>query len=134
MPLSCHLRPFRPIVRKQLLSRLERILATLNDGARISHDMRAPYVRVTLKTLDRIETRLQRFKEVTCGAATLHADNRTTFDKDLTAAQEALCQLSNLAAGQSNGPVRKDRRGSRRHGLYFLKNVALMSWHPEQMR
>jgi len=116
--------------QKQLLSRLERIPATLKAARENLTDMRAPYVRVTLHTLDGIEGRLQRFKEAM--QPEIAEDNQTKFDKDVTAAQEALVSYRAWLQRKSAGLPEKtavDREGY----MYFLRNVALMSYTPEQM-
>jgi hypothetical protein len=122
--------PIQPDRQKQLLSRLERIPATL-EGARDNlTDMRGPYVRVTLRELEGIEGRLQRFKEAM--QPELAEGNKTRFDKEVTAAQKALVDYRMWLQGRLQGLPEKTAVG--RDGyLYFLRNVALMSYTPEQM-
>ena len=122
--------PIQPDRQKQILSRLERIPATLNDARTNLTDMRAPYVRVTLNTLDGIEAHLQRFKEAM--QPQLTEDNKTKFDKDVTAAQAALARYRTWLHGKAQGLPEKTAVG-REGYLYFLRNVALMSYTPEQM-
>ena len=122
--------PIQPDRQKQLLSRLERIPATLNSARANLTDMRAPYVRVTLSTLDGIEGHLQRFKEAM--QPQLSADNKATFAKDVTAAQEALVSYRTWLQSKVQGLPEKTAVG-REGYLYFLRNVALMSYTPEQM-
>jgi hypothetical protein len=122
--------PIQADRQMQLLSRLELIPETLSDARANLTDMRAPYVRVALHTLEGIEGRLQGFKEAM--QIQLAEDNKTKFDKDVTAAQEALVSYRTWLQGKAQGLPEKtavDREGY----LYFLKNVALMSYTPEQM-
>ena len=122
--------PIQPDRQKQVLSRLERIPATLNDARANLADMRAPYVRVTLHTLDGIEAHLQRFKDAM--QPQLTSENKATFDKDVTAAQEALVSYRTWLQSKAKGLPEKTAVG-REGYLYFLRNVALMSYTPEQM-
>jgi uncharacterized protein (DUF885 family) len=122
--------PIQADRQKQILSRLERIPATLNAARENLTDMRGPYVRVALATLDGIEGHLQRFKEAI--QLQLAEDNKAKFDRDVTAAQEALVSYRTWLQGKSKGLPEKTAVG-REGYLYFLKNVALMSYTPEQM-
>ena len=122
--------PIQPDRQKQLLSRLERIPATLSVGRENLTDMRGPYVRVTLNTLSGIEGRLQRFKEALLPQ--LAEDNKAKFDKDVVSAQEALVSYRAWLQSKAAGLPEKTAVGRERY-LYFLRNVALMSYTPEQM-
>jgi uncharacterized protein (DUF885 family) len=104
--------------------------ATLNAARENLTDMRGPYVRVTLHELDGIESRLQRFKEAI--QPELAATNKAAFDKDLASAQQALVSYRTWLQGKARGLPEETAVG--RDGyLYFLRNVALMSYTPEQM-
>jgi uncharacterized protein (DUF885 family) len=122
--------PIQPDRQAQMLSRLERIPVTLTAARENLTDMRAPYVRVTLTTLDGIEGRLQRFKETI--QPQLSEANRVTFDRDLAAAQQALVGYRTWLQSKAQGLPEKTAVG-REGYLYFLRNVALMSYTPEQM-
>lgn len=122
--------PIQADRQKQLLARLERIPATLNDARTNLADMRGPYVRVTLRELDGIEGRLQRFREAM--QPQLAEANKTSFDKAVTGAQEALVSYRAWLQGREQGLSEQTAVG-REGYLYFLRNVALMSYTPEQM-
>jgi uncharacterized protein (DUF885 family) len=122
--------PIQPDRQAQMLSRLERIPVTLTAARENLTDMRAPYVRVTLKTLEGVEGRLQRFKEAI--QPQLSEANRATFDRDLAAAQQALVGYRTWLQSKAQGLPEKTAVG-REGYLYFLRNVALMSYTPEQM-
>jgi len=79
--------PIQPARQKQILARLERIPETLNDARANLTDMRGPYVRVTLHTLEGIEGRIQRFKDAM--QPQLAEENKTRFEKDIAAARDA---------------------------------------------
>jgi len=122
--------PIQTDRQKQILSRLERIPDTLNDARANLTDMRAPYVRVTLRTLDGIEGRMQRFNEAM--HSQLAQENKSRFDKDIAAAQESLISYRIWLQSKAQGLPEKTAVG-REGYLYFLRNVALMSYTPEQM-
>jgi hypothetical protein len=122
--------PIKADRQKEVLARLERIPATLSAARENLTDMRGPYVRVSLRTLERIEGRLQRFKESM--QPELADENKTRFDKDVTEAQVALVSYREWLKSKNNGLPEKTAVG-REGYLYFLRNVALMSYTPEQM-
>ena len=116
--------------QKQVLSRLERIPITLNDARQNLTDMRAPYVRVTLSALDEIEVHLLRFHDAMLPQLT--EDNKARLDKDVATALNALVSYREWLKSKANGLPEKTAVG--RDGyMYFLRNVALMSYTPEQM-
>ena len=122
--------PIQPSRQKQILARLEKIPETLNDARANLTDMRGPYVRVTLHTLEGIEGRIQRFKEAM--QPQLAEENKSRFEKDVTAAQDALIAYRTWLQSKASGLSEKTAVG-REGYLYFLRNVALMSYTPEQM-
>jgi hypothetical protein len=87
-------------------------------------------VRVTLKTLEGIEARLQRCKDSL--RPELAKSDRMRFDKDVAAAQDALVSYRAWLEGKSQGLPEKTAVG-REGYLYFLRNVALLPYTPEQM-
>lgn len=122
--------PIQSARQAEILSRLERMPATLDFARENLTDMRGPYVRVTLSTLDGIESRLERFK--TGLLPGLDAGNKARFTRDVAAAQTALVNYREWLKGKAAGLPEKTAVG--RDGyLYFLRNVALMSYTPEQM-
>ncbi|MDE1175368.1 MAG: DUF885 family protein [Edaphobacter sp.] len=122
--------PIQAERQKIILARLERIPDTLKDARENLTDMRGPYVRVTLHNLDHIEGHLQRFKEGL--QPEFSQDNKTKLDKDVVAAQEALASYREWLKSRSSGLPEKTAVG-REGYLYFLRNVALLSYSPEQM-
>ncbi|HWW23353.1 MAG TPA: DUF885 family protein [Edaphobacter sp.] len=114
----------------QILNRMERIPATLSAARENLNDMRGPYVRVTLDSLKNIEAALQVFK--TALAPELANSNRQRFEKATTNAQTALVDYREWLKSKAPGLPEKTAVG-REGYLYFLRNVALMSWTPEQM-
>ena len=122
--------PIKADRQLQILDRMERIPATLAAARENLNDMRGPYVRVTLDSLQNIEGKLQEFK--TALLPELTPSNRPRFEKATTAALAALVDYREWLKSKAAGLPEKTAVG--RDGyLYFLRNVALMSWTPEQM-
>ncbi len=118
--------PIKADRQLQIIDRMERIPAT----SKRANDMRGPYVRVTLDSLRNIEVALQEFR-----TALLHElsnANRQRFEKATTNAQAALVDYREWLKSKAPGLPEKTAVG-REGYLYFLRNVALMSWTPEQM-
>lgn len=114
----------------QLLSRLERIPSTLESARENLTDMRGPYLRVALRELENIENRLQEFKSAIHSQLT--ENNREQFEKDMKAAQIALVDYR--AWLKTKGTAFSENTAVGRKGyLYFLRNVALLPYTPEQM-
>ncbi|HEY0162543.1 MAG TPA: DUF885 family protein [Edaphobacter sp.] len=122
--------PFSAARQSELLSRIERVPATLKAARENLTDMRAPYVRVTTASLTDIEDRLARFE--TAMLPELAEGNRERFRKDIAMVKDELVHYREWIAGKSAGLPEKAAVG-REGYLYFLKNVALMSYTPEQM-
>lgn len=122
--------PFSEARQHQLLARMERIPVTLKAARENLTDMRGPYVRVTLSSLNGIEGRLDRFE--TTMLPELSEVNRERFRKDVAIVKDGLVHYREWIASKSAGLPEKTAVG--RDGyLYFLRNVALMSHTPEQM-
>jgi uncharacterized protein (DUF885 family) len=122
--------PFQPERQQQILDRLERIPATLISAKENLNDMRAPYMRVTLDSLQNIEARLQKFKLSL--APELSPGNRPRFETAVGNAQSALVSYREWLQRKAPGLPEKTAVGRERY-LYFLRNVALLPYTPEQM-
>lgn len=122
--------PIQPDRQQQIIARLQRIPATLAAARENLDDMRAPYMRITLDALQNIEANLQTFK--TALLPELAPENRAPFEKATAAARDALVSYRQWLRTKSAGLPEKTAVGREAY-LYFLHNVALMSWTPEQM-
>lgn len=116
--------------QEEILQRLERIPATLEAGRQNLDDLRGPYVRTSLALLDGVETRLQHFQ--TTFLPELNENNRPRFQKDLAAAQFALVSYREWVKSKNSGLAEQTAVG-RENYLYFLRNVALLPYSPEDM-
>lgn len=122
--------PFDQQRQQQLLRRMERIPFTLTAARENLTDMRGPYVRVTQRSLDGIEDRLDRFQEALLPQ--LSEANRSRFRNDVAAGKDALVSYRSWIESKAPG-LPEDTAVGRDGYLYFLRNVALMSYTPEQM-
>jgi uncharacterized protein (DUF885 family) len=122
--------PFDAGRQNQLLSRMERIPATLAAARENLTGMRGPYVRVTRSSLKGIEERLDRYEAATLPE--LSETNRERFRKDVATVKDALVSYRSWIESKAAGLPENTAVG-REGYLYFLRNVALMSYTPEQM-
>jgi hypothetical protein len=116
--------------QRQIIARMERIPATLAAARENLTDMRGPYMRITLDSLKNIETRLESAKVALLPE--LAPANRAGFEKATLAAEAALVSYRGWLESKAPGLPEKTAVG-REGYLYFLRNVALLPYTPEQM-
>lgn len=122
--------PITPAREEIILSRLERMPYTLEEGKKNLTDIRAPYVRATLGEMKGIEDRMQRFHDGLLPV--LSPQNKPRFEKAEAAAVKALVDYRTWVEGRPKSLPEKTAVG--RDGyVWFLKNVALMNHTPEEM-
>jgi uncharacterized protein (DUF885 family) len=122
--------PIQPERQQQIIARMERIPVTLAAARENLNDMRAPYMRIALDSLKNIEARLETAK--TALLPELAPGNRAGFEKATAAAQAALVGYRGWLESKAPGLPEKTAVG-REGYLYFLRNVALLPYTPEQM-
>ena len=121
--------PFSADRQLEILTRLESVPALLNQGRSNLTDMRAPYVRTAIASLAKIDSRLDTFSATFLPQ--LDPANRPRFHKALAAARTSLLAYRDWLATQKNLP---EQTAVGREGyLYFLRNVALLPYTPEQI-
>lgn len=122
--------PITPAREEIILSRLERMPFTLEEGKKNLTDIRAPYVRATLGELKGIEERMQRFHDGLLPV--LSAANKPRFEKANAAAVKALVDYRAWVEARPKTLPEKTAVG--RDGyIWFLRNVALMKYSPEDL-
>jgi uncharacterized protein (DUF885 family) len=125
--------PFREARSRAILARLERIPATLEEGRQnliAGKSMRRPFAVLAIRSLDDISGRMDRaFSEL---APLLDASVR---DRVQPAAKRAGTALQRYAAWlQDQLPSMAEGTAVGRDAyIYFLRNVALMPFTPEQL-
>jgi uncharacterized protein (DUF885 family) len=121
--------PFSPARQAEIIARLESVPTQLDNGRATLTDMRAPYVRTAIASLKNIEPRLTTFG--TTFLPQLDAANRPRFQKALNTAKTSLVAYRDWLATQRNLP--EQTAVGREAYLYFLRNVALLPYTPEQI-
>lgn len=123
--------PVTPAREEIILSRLERMPAVLEAGKTNLTDIRAPYVRATLSELNGIEARMQRFHDGFLPV--LSQSNKPRFEKAEAAAVKALVDYRAWVSSLPTGKLKEKTAVGREGYIWFLRNVALMKYSPEDM-
>ena len=124
--------PFTPQRQRDVNLRLESIPRLLAEGRANLTSMRRPYAVITMEHLTGIETRMQRFHDGVHQAAGFSAAELARFDAASAAATRALVDFRGWLAPQVAG-LPQDTAVGREGYLYFLRNVALLPYTPEQI-
>lgn len=122
--------PFAPDRQTEIVRRLESVPATLRAAKTNLSDMREPFARLAIDSLEHLPERMKATQEAL--APHLSEENRTAFAR---AAQAAVTQLLDyrqwLQAGLST--MRRDTAIGRENYIHFLRTVALLPYSPEQL-
>jgi uncharacterized protein (DUF885 family) len=124
--------PISPARQHEIVLRLESVPRLLDEGRVNLKDMRQPYAFIAMGDLAKIEDRMKRFKDGVHTAAGLTPENLAAFDKAEEAAATSLVAYREWLKPQVDG-LKKETAVGREGYLYFLRNVALMSYTPEQI-
>jgi uncharacterized protein (DUF885 family) len=123
--------PLQDERQEAILRRLQRMPAILDMGYENLSDMRAPYVRTTLKQLASAEKFMAAFK---AGLMPSFAPVRKArLEKALDEATAALLKYREWLKERQHGLPENTAVGRDAY-LYFLRNVALVPYSPEQIR
>lgn len=122
--------PFTPARQQEIVARMERIPATLQAARQNLTDVRQPFAELAIAGLDKIAERIATSEQAL--APQLTGSNAKALEKGTPAAVAALKDYrawlqSNLAAD------RKETAIGRENYLFFLRDVALMPYTPEQL-
>ncbi len=123
--------PFSASRQHEIIARLQQIPPTLDAAQKNLTDMRQPFVQLAIDALNQIPERAQTM--ATALAPQLTPANSDALTKALPAAVTALTQyrawlMTKLPA------ARKDTAIGRDNYIFFLHNVALMPYTPEQLQ
>jgi uncharacterized protein (DUF885 family) len=124
--------PFTPERQRQVVLRLQSVPRLLEEGRANLTDMRQPYAVIAMGDLATIEERMQRFREGVHSTASFSPDELTKFDQAEDAAAKALVRYREWLRPQVEG-LKKETAVGREGYLYFLRNVALLPYTPEQI-
>jgi uncharacterized protein (DUF885 family) len=122
--------PFSAERQQEIVARLHQIPATI-DAARLNlTDMRQPFVQLAIDALDNLPERMQRTGDGLGPQFT--AANFEALQKEGQTALNALQQYRDWLR-KALPAARKDTAVGRENYLYFLRNVALVPYTPEQL-
>lgn len=124
--------PFTPERQREVVLRLQSVPRLLEEGRANLTDMRQPYALIAMGDLATIEERMQRFRDGVHVAADFSPDELARFDAAEDAAVKALVSYREWLRPQVDG-MKKETAVGRQGYLYFLRNVALLPYTPEQI-
>ncbi len=122
--------PFSEARQQEIVARMKQIPATIQAAEENLTDMRQPFVRLAIAALDQVPERTERMK--TALAPQFNATNQEALQRAIPAAMTALTEYR--AWLQEKLPAaRKDTAIGRDNYVFFLRNVALLSYMPEEL-
>ncbi len=122
--------PFSPSRQQQIVDRMRQIPATIQAAKENLTDIRQPFAELAIAALDQVADRTRRME--TALAPQLTPANNQALQAATPAAVNALNDYR--AWLQKVLPnTRKDTAIGRENYLYFLRNVALLPYTPEQL-
>jgi uncharacterized protein (DUF885 family) len=122
--------PFAESRQQEIVARIKQIPATLQAARENLTDMRQPFVQLAIESLDKVSERSKQMEIAL--APQLSAANKEALQQVTPAAQTALTQYR--AWLETKLPTaRKDTAIGRENYIFFLRNVALLPYTPEQL-
>jgi len=109
---------------------MKQIPATLRAAKENLSDIRQPFAQLAIDTLDQISDKVRRVEEAL--EPQFSAANRKALQAAIPAAVAALQEYRTWLVEKLPG-ARKETAIGRDNYLYFLRNVALMPFTPEQL-
>ena len=122
--------PFEAERQQQLVSRMQSIPATIANAQRNLSDMRQPFAKLAIEALNDVPDRMQKMQ--TALAPMLTPANQQALAAATPAALKALAEYRSWLEEKMPG-ARKDTAIGRENYVYFLRNVALLPYTPEQL-
>ena len=116
----------------ELIARLASIPRLLDEGKANLTDMRRPYATIAMDELTGIEQHMSAFREGVHTSAILAPALLASFDRAEAAATRSLIAYREWLRPQL-AAMRTDTAAGRDAYLYFLRNVALLPYTPEQL-
>jgi uncharacterized protein (DUF885 family) len=124
--------PFTPERQREVVLRMNSVPRLLEEGRANLTDMRQPYAVIAMGNLAGVERRMQRFHDAVHGSANFAPDQLAQLDTACDAALKALVAYREWLRPQVDG-MKKETAVGREGYLYFLRNVALLPYTPEQI-
>jgi uncharacterized protein (DUF885 family) len=122
--------PFEPDRQQQLVTRMQSIPATIGNARLNLTDIRQPFAELAIEALDNLPERMQKMEAAL--APMLTAANQKALAEATPAALKALAEYRSWLE-QKLPTARKDTAIGRENYIYFLRNVALLPYTPEQL-
>jgi uncharacterized protein (DUF885 family) len=122
--------PFAEARQQEIILRLQQIPATLENAKKNLTDLRQPFVQLAIDSLDLISARCEKSEKALGTLFT--STNRDALHKATAAAVAALVQYRAWLTTKLPG-ARKDTAIGRDNYIFFLRNVALLPYSPEQL-
>ncbi len=122
--------PFEPERQQQLVSRMQSIPATIADAETNLSDMRQPFAKLAIEALDKLPDRMQKMEAAL--APMLTPASQKALAEATPAALKALVAYRSWLEEKMLS-ARKDTAIGRENYIYFLRNVALLPYTPEQL-
>lgn len=122
--------PFEASRQAEIVHRLETVPATIRAAKANLTDMREPFARLAIDALDNLPERMEAMRD---GLAP-HLANETNaaLAKAADAAVEALADYRQWLR-QRQPKMRRDTAIGRENYLFFLRNIAILPYSPEQL-
>jgi len=122
--------PFSASRQQEIIARMRQIPATLQSAQKNLTDIRQPFAQLAIDALDHVSERLQQME--TGLAPQLTAANNQALHQATGATAAALTQYRAWLTTQLP-TARKDTAIGRDNYIFFLRNVALIPYTPEQL-
>lgn len=122
--------PFDASRQAELVHRLQTVPATVRAAKANLTDMRAPFARLAIDALDKLPERMKTMREAL--APQLTGETNAALAKAADAAVESLADYRKWLQ-QAEPKLRRDTAIGRENYLFFLRNVAMVPYSPEQL-
>jgi hypothetical protein len=122
--------PFSESRQQEIVTRIRQIPATLQAAQQNLTDLRQPFTRLAIDSLDQVSERSLRTQKAL--APYFSAANNEALQQAMPAAITALTQYRAWLTTKLPG-ARKETAIGRDNYLFFLRNVALLPYTPEQL-
>ncbi len=122
--------PFSASRQQEIVARMQQIPATLHAAQDNLTDLRQPFAKIAIDSLDQVAERTQRTEAAL--APLLSASTNRELGQVTPAAVRALTQYRAWLVNQLPS-ARKETAVGRDNYVFFLRNVALMPYTPEEL-
>jgi len=122
--------PFEGSRQAEIVHRLEIVPATIRAAKANLTDAREPFARLAIDALDNLPQRMKTMRGAL--APKLTSETNAALEKAASAAVEALGDYRQWLK-QAQPKMRRDTAIGRENYLFFLRNIALLPYSPEQL-